>query len=257
MSSVDKIHKMLELLRTHYRNGLTNKEISEKLKIPPSTCYRILSALKTNDLVYQRKPDMHYFLGFAHLRYAEAVMQGMDLPAICLPYLEDLHSESEETTFFAYFNGKTCVVMEICGYVNMRISVGLGETMPLHGSATGKAVLAFLPQRERERILASTELEQYTRTTITTPEAIEKEMEQVRQTGISYIFEEFHNGINAVATPIFGQQKRVLGSISMVGTAMNMTGERMTSFGLKMLKASYEITSQIGGFFPDNLAVPE
>ena len=146
MPSIEKIHGILELLRLHYRTGLTNKKISETLNIPPSTCYRILASLKKYDYVYQRKSNMRYFLGFVHLRFAESVVEGMDVAAICLPYLEDLHRETEETTFFALHNGKYCIAMEICGHINTRVSVGRGEVMPLHCSASGKVVLAFLPE---------------------------------------------------------------------------------------------------------------
>jgi DNA-binding IclR family transcriptional regulator len=44
MPSVEKIARILEHLRLHYKTGLTNKEISTKLNIPPSTSYRILAA---------------------------------------------------------------------------------------------------------------------------------------------------------------------------------------------------------------------
>ncbi len=250
MPSIDKIHKILELLRENYRSGLTNKQISERLKIPSSTCYRILASLKKYELVYQRKPDLHYFLGFAHLRYAEAVIEGMDISAICLPYLEDIHAETEETTFFTILSGNNCVVMEMCGFTNVRISVGLGESMPLHCSATGKCVLAFLNKREQERIFNTLALTSYTENTIEDLKKLKIELEKIRKTGVSYCIQEYHKGINAVAAPIFNNNNRVLGSIGMVGTSVDLDETQMEEYGNLLLTACEEITEKLGGRFP-------
>jgi len=254
MSSVDKIFAILELLRENYRTGLTNKEISEKLQIPPSTCYRILAALRKYNLVSQRKPDLNYVLGFAHLRFAEAVIEGMDLPSICLPYLEDIHAKTEETTFFGYFNGISCVVMEMCGFANMKIAVGLGETMPLHASAAGKAIFAFLNRKERDKLLDKIELTKYTEKTITDKNDLEKEFTKILENGVAYNISEFNNGINAVAAPIFGQQNRVAGSLSIVGTSVDMYMDQMDEYTSLLLEASMDISGKIGGNFPAELA---
>jgi DNA-binding IclR family transcriptional regulator len=195
MPSVDKIHRILEALRRHYKTGLTNKEISSEVGIPPSTSYRILAALRKHDYVRQNKKDARYYLGFAHLRLAEAVVEGLDLSAICLPYLEELHGQTEETTFFALFNGQTCVTMETCGQVDTRVAVGRGELMPLHASAAGKAVLAFLPRKEEERILQGLALEPYTPQTLRSAAALRKDLAEVRKS-IATNLQKFL-GINA------------------------------------------------------------
>lgn len=250
MPSIYKIHQILELLRINYRNGLSNKEISQELKLPPSTCYRILAELRKFDFVYQRKPDLRYFLGFAHLRYAESVLEGMDVSAICLPYLENLHMESEETSFFALRNGSNCVVMETCGFTNMRVAVGRGEIMPLHCSAAGKAVLAFLPKREQQKIIDSLQFNEYTAKTITTRELLESNLDEIKKTGVAYNFGEFHNGINAAAVPIFGTGNSLIGSIAIVGTAVDLDDTQMIEYSSLLVNAADDISLKLGGKFP-------
>jgi IclR family transcriptional regulator, KDG regulon repressor len=250
MPSISKIFKILELLRKHYRNGLNNKEISSELKIPPSTCYRILAELRKYELVYQRKPDLRYFLGFAHLRYAESVLEGMDISAICLPYLEDIHTETEETSFFALRNGSNCVVMETCGFTNMRIAVGRGEIMPLHCSAAGKAVLAFISRKEQQKILSNIDYKDYTSATITSRKELEQNLEEIRHSCMAYNNEEFHNGINAVAVPIFGSGNSVTGSIALVGTSIDLDRNQMEEYSSLILQAGIDISLKLGGSFP-------
>jgi DNA-binding IclR family transcriptional regulator len=253
MPSIEKIHKILETLRQHYKTGLTNKEISAEIGIPPSTCYRILAVLRKFDYVHQNKKDAHYFLGFAHLRLAEAVVEGMDLSAICLPCLEDLHAQTEETTFFALFNGQHCITMETCGQVDTRIAVGRGEIMPLHCSAAGKATLAFLPEKERERILKNLQLEVYTPHTIKTARALQGELEGIRRKGIAFNRQEFHNGINAVAAPILNNESRPAGAIALVGLSIDLDQAQMEEYAPLLIEASAEISGRIGAAFPQNI----
>jgi DNA-binding IclR family transcriptional regulator len=253
MPSVEKIHRILEALRRHGKTGLTNKEISQEVGIPPSTSYRILAALRKHDYVRQNKKDTRYYLGFTHLRLAEAVVEGMDLSAICLPYLEELHNQTEETTFFALFNGQSCVTMETCGQVDSRVAVGLGEVMPLHASAAGKAVLAFLPQKEEERLLASMKMEAYTPHTIRSAASLRKQLAEIRKYGIATIFQEFHNGINALAVPIFNNEGRPVGSIVLVGISIDLDPAQLEEYAPLFVEAAAGITARIGGSFPPEI----
>lgn len=251
MPSIGKIYSILELLRENSRFGLSNKEISESLDIPQSTCYRILANLKKYDFVYQRKTDMRYFLGFVHLRFAQSLLEVSDEATVCLPYLDDLHTDTDETVFYAKFSGNYCVAMEIRGSVNTRIAVGQGEVMPLHCSAAGKAVLAFLPRRERDKIYNSFQFQRYTEMTIADMDKLEEDLRIIYRTGVSYNHSEFHEGINAMATPIFDRRGRITGSLAMVGTAVSLSDEKMRKYAERFLETSLEITHRVGGRFPE------
>jgi DNA-binding IclR family transcriptional regulator len=255
MPSVRKIHNILELLRKHYRTGLTNREISRTLDIPPSTCYRILADLKKYDYVTQRKNDLRYMLGFAHMRYAESLREGMDVVALSAPYLESLHRETDETTFLAMFNRSSCVTMEVYGNINTRISVGRGEILPLHASAAGKAVFASMPDRERRALLTRVTRDRYTEHTITDRGTLEKHLRAIRDRGgVAFNFQEFHKAINALASPIFGHDGHVLGALALVGFSVDLDREQMEEFAHPFLEASRELSRKMGGGFPrDNL----
>ncbi len=253
MSSIEKINSIFELLRKNYKVGLTNKEISTELNIPASTCYRILAKLKKYNYVYQQPSDKRYFLGFAHLRFAEAVRESMNIATVCLPYLEDLHRKTDETTFVAIWDGKNCVALEVAGYINTRVSIGSGEIMPLHCSATGKAVLAFLPERERERVISQLDFYQYTKNTITNPRDLKEELEEIYNSGVAYCFQEFHNGINAMAVPIFDNRNSIAGALAIVGIHIDLDKDTLEEYAESFLNAGYSITTVLGGKYPDHL----
>jgi len=253
MPSVDKIHRILEALREHYKTGLTNKEISRTVGIPPSTSYRILAALRKHDYVRQDKKDARYFLGFTHLRLAEAVVEGMDLSGICLPYLEELHQQSEETTFFALYNGQHCVTMETCGQVDTRVAVGRGEVLPMHAAAAGKAVLAFLPEKEQARVLQFLKLEAFTQHTLRSLEALRGELAEIRKYGVATNQQEFHNGLNALAAPIFGSEGRPVGAIALGGTSIDLDPPQLEEYAPLFVEAASGVTQRIGGSYPPEI----
>jgi DNA-binding IclR family transcriptional regulator len=251
MPSIEKIHSIFELLRKHYKSGLTNKEISEALKIPPSTCYRILAALRKHDYVHQNKSDSRYYLGFAHLRLAESVVDGIDLAAICLPYLEDLHLQTDETTFFALYNGRACIAMEVCGQIDTRVSVGRGAIMPMYCAAAGKAVLAFLPEKERRSIIDNIDFQAYTAHTIVDRSRLEEELDKIRRVGVAFNHQEFHRGISALATPLFSTDNRVAGALALVGTSIDLDQAQMDEYASLFVEASANISARLGSRIPE------
>src|SRR6056297_2236236 len=186
---IGKIYHILEILQKYSQVGVSNKEISEELGLPPSTCSRILSSLRTYDFVYKRPSDSRYFLGFAHLRFAQTLLATSDEVSLCRPHLDELYRKLEQkvqTVFYAKFNGNYCVVIDVRGAVNTRIAVGLGELMPLNGSATGKVVLAFIPEYERKKIYERTFFDRYTSNTIVDEDVLEEELKEIQKTHVSY-----------------------------------------------------------------------
>jgi DNA-binding IclR family transcriptional regulator len=250
MSSFDKVHSIFELLQKHFKTGLTNQEISERLRLPPSTSYRILAYLKKYGYVHHRHEDNRYFLGFHLLRLAESVVEGTDAAEICLPFLEDLHYETEEISFFALRSGNYCVAIEICGHINTRINVGRGEIMPMHCAASGKAVLAFLPERERVRIMGELDFKAYTPHTNTNPDNLKRELDDIYRTGAAYNIQGLHKGFSAVATPVFNNRNEVIGSIALVGASVDLDKAQLEEYAGLLIDASSNITSKLGGSFP-------
>ena len=251
MPDIGKIYSILELLREHSSHGLANKEISEKLGLPSPTSHRILSALKKYDLVMQRGNDSRYFLGYAHLRFAQALLESSDAASVADDYLETLHSKTGQTVFYAQHSGMYCVALEVHGPVNTRIAVGQGELLPVYCSGAGKAVLAFLPEEKRREIYNSNELRKYTDNTTVEPDKLEKELENIRSEMISFNKGEFHDGISAMACPVFNRRGDAIGSVTIVGTSVAVNDDFMNTYRHDLLQSAKEITQRLGGTFPE------
>ncbi len=245
MPDIGKIYRILEILQQRSQSGSTNKEISTELGLPPSTCSRILSSLRKYDFVYRRDGDMKYFLGYAHLRFAQTLLATSDEVSFTRPVLDELYTKIEETVYFAKMNGDYCVVVDVRGSVNTRIAVGLGELMPLHCSAAGKAAFAFLPEYDRRELYKKLSLRPYTERTTIDIDGLEKELREITRTHIAYNFGEYHEGINAVATPVFNRFGAVTGALGLVGTSARLDEDTMKEKALRLLKASKMISENL------------
>ena len=268
MSVLTKSRAILELIQKHNRDGLTNREISLALGLPPPSCHRLLRALEGADFVRRAGPGRRWTLGYAHLRFADTVLESMDEAAVCLPYLEQLHLATEETTFYARFCDTACVTMQICGPINRGVSIGRGEIMPLSCTAAGQAALAFLPERRKQALLRGLELPARTPNSITDPRELRRRLREVRRRGVALNFEEMHSGVNAVAGPIFAadgaradgaraEQGRdsggLLGALVIVGPSVDLDEGQMLEYRLPLLAACAEVSETLGGTFPAEL----
>jgi DNA-binding IclR family transcriptional regulator len=87
----------------------------------------------------------------------------------------------------------------------------------LHWSASGKAILAHLPEERVRNIVDEYGLKQRTQNTITDEEELFEELARIREQGYALNDEEEMSGMRAVAAPIKDQNQRLLGSISLSG----------------------------------------
>ena len=125
--------------------------------------------------------------------------------------------------------------------------------MPLHSAASGKAVLAFLPEKERETILRNRELETYTPETITDVKKLRQNLASIYATGVSYNNQEFHRGITALAVPLFGNDNRVIGAIALVGTSIDLDADQLDEYAPLFVEAAASISSRIGAIYPQHI----
>jgi DNA-binding IclR family transcriptional regulator len=86
----------------------------------------------------------------------------------------------------------------------------------MHATATGKAILAHLPDERVAGILDQTGMPRFTESTITSRQALHEELADIRESGLSFDREESVEGLCCIAAPILNEGEPV-GSISVSG----------------------------------------
>jgi DNA-binding IclR family transcriptional regulator len=102
-----------------------------------------------------------------------------------------------------------------------------GDIAPLHATAGGKAILAYLPAERRRELIEPRGLTEYTDRTITDWAELEKELRSVRNQRIAFDREEFIEGYQCVASPVMGEGRVPLGAVSVTGNIDRMSGKRL------------------------------
>jgi DNA-binding IclR family transcriptional regulator len=105
--------------------------------------------------------------------------------------------------------------------------------------------LAYLPPDELEAML-SRPLRSYTEKTITSPEALEREIEATRQRGYGIDDEEMEAGVRAVSAPIRNRDGTVVAVMSMPGPTSRMTSDRVPEIAVALGEAADAVSRRLG-----------
>ncbi|HEX7759374.1 MAG TPA: IclR family transcriptional regulator [Caulobacteraceae bacterium] len=193
--------EMLRLLKVNPA-GLTQAEIAGHLGLARTTVHRILNALADEGLVEPSGSGSRHRLGHEIIYMAEAVRSG--LVTEIHPLLQNLSDEIHETVDLSVLErAQLTFIDQVVAPQRLRLVGVIGANFPLYCTANGKAILASLPPRTLDRMLPS-RLEALTPNTITSPDALRRELDQVRKRGVAIDREEHSEGICAVGVALLG-----------------------------------------------------
>ena len=226
------------------------REIAKGLGMSPSTVHRLLGLLEEEGLVRQDGPGGGYRLGDELLRLAWAVAETHPLERAALPHLRVLAERSGETATLGVYDPvrfQTCVVAVVESDEPFRYVSRLHEWRDLHTGASGRAVMAFLPEEVRREIVERTRLAPATAHTITSAEELERVLAGVRAHGYAFSQEERRVGGVGIAAPVFGAAGAVVGEVGVsVPTQRFSAGDEPRLAGLVRACAD-GVSTAIGG----------
>jgi DNA-binding IclR family transcriptional regulator len=216
--AANRVVDILELVAGR-AEGLTLRDVSAQLEAPKSSLLPLLRALTARGYLAQGRGG-EYRLGPGGLDLGAAAPAQRELADVARPAAVDLMRRTGETVFVGMLSSdRTSVV-----YVDkvdsdhiIRYAGGVGDRRPLHATASGKAILAFLPQEEREEILTSLSLARHTDRTVTSLAALRAAREQIRRTGVCVNVDEMVAGASGIAAPVFDRYGRVAGACAIGG----------------------------------------
>jgi DNA-binding IclR family transcriptional regulator len=193
-------------------------EIARGVAMNSSTVHRLLGLLEEERLVHRDEAGTGYALGVEFLRLAWAAAGTHPVETVAGPLLEQLVEASGETATLGLYDPvrhQTCVVAVVESDAPLRYVAKLHEWRDLHTGASGRAVMAFLTDDERARVIEHSKLAPATANTITSPEALERALETVRRKGYALSVEERRLGGVGLAAPVFGRGRQIVGAVGL------------------------------------------
>lgn len=221
--------------------GLSLSHIASAVGLARSTVHRIVLALEKEGLVVSNGPG-GYRLGPSVASLAEAC-KVTAIPDLH-PHLVRVSKEVNETVDLSILAGRSMIFTDqVVGTHRLQAVSHIGASFPLHCTANGKAVLARLPA-ERVRSLLPKYLERFTPSTVGSLTLLEKELRQIRRTGIAVDREEYTVGICAVGASL------QLSSGEMIAISIPLPAGRFRGREERLASVLRKECAEIGKDFP-------
>lgn len=250
-SSLKTIDKAIDLLWAiaHGSDSSSVEELSAEIQLPKSTTYRFLKTLQTRGFVDASAEYGKYRLGPSlSLLSKNSSLNGQNgtLCEFALPIMRRLTSETGETSFLCIKSGWETICIE-CIESRQRIisRFFVGEVRPLHVGAASKALLAFLPNQEVETLMQQ-KLSRVTDNTITDPDKLRKELEEIRKVGRAYSDQEFIVGARAISAPVFDELGAVAASLTLSAPVQRIVDSNREILAAQVVRAAREVSASLG-----------
>src|SRR5579863_1014481 len=227
--------------------GMSNADFSRKLKIPKSSASYILRTLEQHGYLRRDGDGGRYRLGMKVLNLSRAALGGIDVREVALPIMRHLVERIHITTHLAVLDvGEAVYVekVEAPGFIKM--NTWIGRRMEVHSTAVGKALLAYLDEKQRDAILHKRGLKKLTTHTITTLPRLLQELERVRRHGYAVDDEENSLGARCVGAPIFNAEGGIEAAIASTGTINDVPRDAVAHVSDMVKEAARRISHQIG-----------
>lgn len=183
-------------------NGLTAREISERVGIGRQATYHLLHTLSSTGMV-MRNGASGYVLGLRVGTLAEGFKRQLTPSAHLDPIVRAAAQETGEMAYAAGWWGGEIMALTFARGANpiQAIEVPQGYVGVAHARASGKVLLAFAPPAARDAYLEAHPPTKVTANTITSRKALERELAVVREQGYATDLEEFRLGLCCLAVP--------------------------------------------------------
>lgn len=222
-------------------------ELAREVGTSKSVIHRMLQNLAEAGFVTADPLSRRYRLGTKLMRLGLVAVRNTDLKTTALPYLRSIKERTGETALLALLHGDRRIFLaQIEAQHTVRAAVPLGEEAPLYLGASGKAMLAFVPEPLRNSVLAAAKGQRRAGgVPLRVPELV-AELEEIRRTRVAIAANELALGAAAVASPIFDAEGLVVGSLGVAGVSIRTDARRLASYGTVAKSEAERLSKALG-----------
>jgi DNA-binding IclR family transcriptional regulator len=216
VQSVQRAARLLrELAAGGPRLGVT--DLADRTGLTKPTVHALLRTLEAEGLVAQDAETGKYLLGADLLRLGNAYLDTHELRARSLTWADSLASRTGEAVWVAVLDADHVLVVHHAFRPQGAVQIlEVGASIPWSTCALGKAIVAYLPEPDRDRLLAA-DLPVLTGASITDQQELVRQLGQVQRTGYAVEDQESTIGDAGIAAPVFGRSGEVAGAIGVIG----------------------------------------
>jgi DNA-binding IclR family transcriptional regulator len=257
MAASNSLERALAALKLIERTpgGLRHGGLSRELAIPKSTCSYILARLEREGFVTRDPETACYKIGLATVALAHGALREIGVRSVAEPALYTLTRDTGLSAGIGVLqDGRVLLVDRVEGpdfveaattpraRYRQRADRDIGRELPLHSTALGKALLAYLPPERVRALLAEHGLPRHTPRTITSRTRFLAELELVRERGYALADGEEYPDLRALAAPVFDAGRAVRAAVSVNGSPREAAWRDLDELVKKVAQAGRDIS---------------
>lgn len=221
--------------------ALSLQEIAARIRMPKTTAFRLVATLEGCGYLV-RMDNQQYCLSLKVARLASLVRGTLSIRDIARPVLLEVNRQTSETVTLNALAGAERICLDVVDSPSALMAVvSPGAHVPIFRGATGRILLAFMDEGERERLLK------------TSPEAkgidhaaFNREMTRFRRQGYSIGRGQRIAGMTSIGVPVFNADGQVRNCLALVGPSARFDG-READFTEIMIAAGQDLSKRLGG----------
>jgi IclR family KDG regulon transcriptional repressor len=228
--------------------SVTVADISKRLEYTQSKTYRIVRTLTQYGLLRENPGTAQYSLGLNALRIGLLAQQNFRIMSVANPIMKELSRLTKETVLLTAVNGTKVICLErVESEEPIRYSLFQpGAVLPFHAGASSKILMAYLEEREWDRIIEKEKLVRFTPQTITDVNKLKAHLREIRRKGYAFSDQEADRDVRAVAAPVLNAVGGVVAGLSMAGPAYRISKKQVSSLGRLMVQYAQKVSFQLG-----------
>lgn len=234
-------------------------ELLETSDFPKATLYRFVQTLLGQGMLAYDPERQTYSLGIRLVRLAHAAWAQSSLAPLARPHVDALAASAGETVHLAQLDGAQVLYVDKRNAARpIEMFSSAGKVGPAYCTGVGKAMMAFLPDDDLDRVLAQQSYHPFTAHSLTSEAELRAELRRIRARGYGFDREEHEPGIICVAAPILTATGRVLGALSVTSSTERSSLEKLEGLAPKVTAAAAAIARDAQSWrFPDEQRTTE
>jgi DNA-binding IclR family transcriptional regulator len=229
------------------RGAVGVSDLARQTGLSKATVYHLLATLEARRIVIREPDSASYRLGWALYEMGTQVARGSEVSRVARPFLDRLASETGESVLLGVLDVDAVLYLERGDAPSsFHMVAAAGTRSPLHSTASGKLLLAYVDEEEIERYLDSGPLESFTANTVTDPARLREQLGEIRDQGYATCWQERELGLCSVAVPLRDHSGATVASLTLAGPAGRVTEDSVDTHLHPLRDAAAEIDALLG-----------
>jgi DNA-binding IclR family transcriptional regulator len=236
----------LRLLDEIAAGRTTLAEMSESLGVHKSTVLRLLFTLQQHHFVY-REDAHNYRLGRRLFDLASFALESRHIAALARPAMRRLTQATDQAVYLAVLEAGQVVVVEVsANRGRSHVALRVGESLPLHATASGKALLAGSPPDAVDDLLRACDFAALTSATATAPDQLREELEEIRASGFAIELAEHEDYVSALASVVRDSTGTAVAAMALTVPGVSVSEQAVTRYTPQLFAACSEVSLELG-----------